>query len=161
MHTFRYLLAHFWRNLASFWRQAVLCLLLAQLAGGAVFPPEDAAGQTGPGLAHSSPLPRPLVVELPEPLPEFDPDNPQAIGIILVFYRWPDEDEQRIILEKAAEAGLTKTDEIARFKMWLFKWGEWQKGETAEEFCRSLPELSSLEYCEPDSLLGPATGSVR
>lgn len=112
-------------------------------------------------FAGGTALPLQGVVEPRESLPEFDPDNPQAIGIILVFHRWPDEDEQRIILEKTKEAGLTKTDEISRFKMWLFQWGEWQKGETAEEFCRSLPELSSLEYCEPDSLLGPATGSVN
>ena len=122
---------------------AVIVLVLAVLfAGGTAFPLQG-------------------VVETRESLPEFDPDNPQAIGIILVFYRWPDEDEQRIILEKTADAGLTKTDEIPRFKMWLFKWDEWQKGETAEEFCLSLPDLSSLEYCEPDSLLGPAAGSVR
>lgn len=121
----------------------VVVLVLAFLfAGGTAFPLQG-------------------VVETRESLPEFDPDNPLAIGIILVFHRWPDEDEQRVILEKTAEAGLTKTDEIARFKMWLFEWGEWQKGETAGEFCRSLPELSSLEYCEPDSLLGPAAGSVR
>ena len=122
---------------------AVIVLVLAVLfAGGTAFPLQS-------------------VVEPRESLPEFDPDNPLAIGIILVFHRWPDEDEQRIILEKTKEAGLTKTDEILRFKMWLFEWGEWQKGETAEEFCRSLPELSSLEYCEPDALLGPAAGPVR
>ena len=122
---------------------AVIVLVLAVLfAGGTAFPLQG-------------------VAETKESLPEFDPDNPLAIGIILVFHRWPDENEQSIILEKTAEAGLTKTDEIARFKMWLFKWGEWQKGETAEEFCRSLPELSSLEYCEPDALLGPAAGPVR
>ena len=122
---------------------AIIVLVLVTLfAGGAVFPLQG-------------------VAETKESLPEFDPDNPLAIGIILVFHRWPTEDEQSIILEKTAEAGLTKTDEIPRFKMWLFQWNEWQKGETAEEFCRSLPKLSSLEYCEPDSLLGPATGTVQ
>lgn len=122
---------------------AVMSFMLVTLfAGGAVFPLQG-------------------VAETKESLPEFDPDNPLAIGIILVFHRWPTEDEQSIILEKTAEAGLTKTDEIPRFKMWLFQWNEWQKGETAEEFCRSLPKLSSLEYCEPDSLLGPATGTVQ
>ena len=122
---------------------AVIILVLAVLfAGGTAFPLQGAA-------------------EIRESLPEFDPDNPLAIGIILVFHHWPDQEERTIILEKTAEAGLTKTDEIPRFKMWLFQWDEWKKGETAEEFCRSLPELSSLEYCEPDSLLGPATGSVN
>jgi hypothetical protein len=141
---------------------AVIVLVLAVLfAGGAVFPLQDAAGPTGSVLRDSSSSQRPLVVELPRSVPGFDPDNPQAIGIILVFHRWPDKDEQRIMLERTKEAGLTKADEIARFKMWLFQWDEWQKGETAEKCCRGLPELSSLECCEPDSLLGPTTGSAK
>ena len=139
-------------------------VLVALFAGGTAFALQDAAGQTSPVLADPPSAQRPVAPvepEKPEPLPQFDPENPLAIGIILAFHRWPDDDEQTIILEKTAEAGLTKTEEIPRFKIWLFEWGEWQKGETAEEFCRSLPELSSLEYCEPDSLLGPATGSVN
>ena len=139
-------------------------MLLAQLAGGTIFPLQDAAGQIRPVLAGSLSSQRPVPVaetKVPEPLPEFDPDNPLAIGIILAFHRWPDEDEQRIILEKTREAGLTKTKEIPRFKIWLFEWDEWRKAATAEKVCRSLPALSSLEYCEPDSLLGPAAGSVN
>ena len=101
------------------------------------------------------------VAETRESLPEFDPDNPQAIGIILAFHRWPDEEERKIILGKTMEAGLTKTDEIPRFKIWLFAWDDWKPAEAAEKFCHGLPELSSLDYCEPDSLLGPATGSVN
>ena len=54
-----------------------------------------------------------------------------------------------------------KTEEIPRFKTWIFEWGEWRKAAEAEKICRSLPDLSSLEYCEPDSLLGPAAGSVN
>ena len=165
MHTFSDVLGHFWCCFAPFCHPAILCvLLLAQLAGGAVFPLQDAAGQTRPVLADSSSSQRPVPVaetKVPEPLPEFDPDNPLAIGIILAFHRWPDEDEQRIILEKTREAGLTKTEEIPRFKIWLFEWDEWRKAATAEKVCRSLPDLSSLEYCEPDSLLGPAAGSVN
>ena len=139
-------------------------VLAAQFAGGAAFALQDAPGQNRPVLAGSSSVQRPVAVaetKYPEPLPEFDPDNPQAIGIILAFHRWPDEEERTIILEKTREAGLTKTEEIPRFKIWLFAWDDWQKAETAEKVCRSLPDLSSLEYCEPDSLLGPATGSVN
>ena len=138
---------------------AVLCLLLGQFVWGAVFPLQDAAGQTSPVLADSSSSQRPVAVAEKierESLPEFDPDHPQAIGIILAFRRWPDEDERRIIMEKTAEAGLTKTEEIPRFKIWLFEWGEWRTAAAAERVCRSLPDLTSLEYCEPDSLLGPA-----
>ena len=139
-------------------------VLLAQFAGGTVFPLQDAAGQTSPVLADPPSAQRLVAAvepEKPEPLPDFDPDNPLAIGIILAFHRWPDEEERTLILEKTKEAGLTKTEEIPRFKIWLFEWGDWQKAETAEKFCRNLPDLSSLEYCEPDELLGPATGSGK
>ena len=116
---------------------AGLCLLLlVQLAGGTAFPLKDAAGQKSLGLADPSSSQRHVAVaetKTPEPLPEFDPDNPLAIGIILAFHRWPDEDEQRIILEKTREAGLTKTEEIPRFKIWLFEWDEWRKAAAAEE----------------------------
>ena len=137
---------------------AVLCfLLLAQLAGGTAFPLKDAAGQKSLGLADPSSSQRPVAVaetKTPEPLPEFDPDHPLAKGIILAFHRWPDDEERIIILEKTTEAGLTKTEEIPRFKTWIFEWAEWRKAATAQKVCRSLPDLSSLEYCEPDYLLG-------
>ena len=162
MHPFRCILAPFWCNLASLCHQAVLCVLLpAQFAGGTAFALPDAAEQTSPILADPPSVRQSLAIDLPEPLPEFDPENPQAIGIILGFHRWPEDAEQKIILEKTREAGLTKTDEIPRFKIWLFQWGEWRKAAEAEKFCHSLLDLSSLEYCEPDSLLGPATGSVN
>ena len=165
MHTFSDILGHFWCCFAPFCHPSVLCvLLLAQLAGGAVFPLQDAASQTRPVSADPSSSQRPVPVaetKIPEPLPEFDPDNPLAIGIILAFHRWPDEDEQRSILEKTTKARLTKTEEIPRFKIWLFEWDEWRKAATAEKVCRSLRDLSFVEYCEPDSLLGPATGSVN
>jgi len=161
MHLFSDISAPFWRHLAFLCRQAALCVLLVQLGGGAVFPLQVAAGQNSLVSADSSSSQRLLAVDLPEPLPEFDPDNPQAIGIILAFHRWPEDAEQKIILEKTRDAGLTKTDEIPRFKIWLFQWGEWRKAAEAEKVCRSLRDLTSLEYCEPDSLLGPATGSVK
>ena len=161
MHPFSDILDPFWRHLASLCNQAVFCVLVAQLGGGTVFPLQDAYGQTRLALADSSSSQRLLAANLPEPLPEFDPDNPQAIGIILAFHRWPDEDEQIIILGKTRDAGLTKTEEIPRFKIWLFQWGEWRKAAMAEKVCRTLWDISSLEYCEPDSLLGPATGSVK
>lgn len=137
-------------------------VLVALFAGGRAFPLQEAAGQTSPVLAdRPSAQLVPVEPEKPETLPDFDPENPLAIGIILAFHRWPDKEEQTLILEKTKEAGLTKTEEIPRFKIWLFEWGDWQKAETAEKFCRNLPDLSSVDYCEPDSLLGPATGSVK
>lgn len=155
-------LARFWRSFALFCCRAVLCVLLpAQFAVGTAFALQDTAGQTSPVLADPPSAQRSLAADLPEPLPEFDPDNPQAIGIILGFHRWPEDDEQTIILEKTREAGLTKTEEISRFKIWLFQWGEWKQAATAEKVCRSLQALSSLEYCEPDSLLGPAESALE
>ena len=91
-----------------------------------------------------------------EPLPEFDPKNPQAIGIILAFHHWPDEAETTAILEKTTAAGLKKTKEIPLFKIWIFAWPQWKKGIIAVEVCESLVDTPSLDYCEPDYLLGPA-----
>ena len=167
MHTFSDVLAHLWCRFAPFCHPVVHLFIVADPVGrwnsglplGRRLPAKQDLS-----LADSSSTQRPVAVaetKIPEPLPEFDPDNPLAIGIILAFHRWPDEDEQRIILEKTTKAGLTKTEEIPRFKTWIFEWAEWRKAATAQKVCRSLQGLSFVEYCEPDSLLGPATGSVN
>ena len=88
--------------------------------------------------------------------PVFDQDNPKAGGIILSFHHWPDEEEAAAILQKTTAAGLNKTAEIERFKVWVFEWPEWREGIKVQEVCDSLPQLPSLEHCEPDHLLGPA-----
>jgi len=85
-----------------------------------------------------------------------DRDNPKASGIILSFHHWPDEDETATLLQKTAAAGLNKTKEIEGFKIWVFEWPELQEGIKAQEICDNLPQISSLAYCEPDYLLGPA-----
>jgi len=89
-------------------------------------------------------------------VPAFDRENLKARGIILSFHRWPDKEETASLLQKTAAAGLKKTAEIERFKVWVFEWPEWREGGEAQEVCKSLPQLFSLEYCEPDYLLGPA-----
>ena len=89
-------------------------------------------------------------------VPAFDTENPQANGLILTFHRWPDEKEAALILQKIEGAGLQKTKEFERFKTWVFEWPELREGVKAQKVCNSLPELSSLEYCEPNYLLGPA-----
>ena len=89
-------------------------------------------------------------------VPAFDRENLKARGIILSFHRWPDEEETAAILQKTTAAGLNKMREIERFKVWVFEWPELREGREAQEVCDSLPQLSSLEYCEPDHLLGPA-----
>ncbi|MCY4389538.1 MAG: hypothetical protein OXC18_20775 [Desulfurellaceae bacterium] len=89
-------------------------------------------------------------------VPVFDRDNPKAGGIILSFHHWPDEKEAAAILRKTTAAGLNKTKEFERFKAWVFEWPELREGREAQEMCDSLPELPSLERCEPDYVLGPA-----
>ena len=105
-------------------------LLLARLAGGAEVPLTD--------------------------VPVFDWENPKAGGIILSFHRWPDEKEATALLQKATAAGLKKTKKIERFKAWVFEWPELREGIKAQKVCNSLPQISSLAYCEPDYLLNPA-----
>jgi hypothetical protein len=89
-------------------------------------------------------------------VPAFDREKPQANGIILTFHRWPNKKETAVILQKTTGAGLQKTEEFERFKAWVFEWPELREGMKAQKICNSLPELSSLDYCEPDFLLGPA-----
>ena len=105
-------------------------LLLVRVAGGAEVPLTD--------------------------IPKFDPKNPKARGIILSFHHWPDEEEAAEILQKTTASGLNKMREIERFKTWVFEWPELREGREAQEVCNSLPESASLEYCEPNYLLGPA-----
>ena len=92
----------------------------------------------------------------PTDFPEFDLENPKASGIILSFHHWPDEEEAAEILQKTTAAGLNKMREIERFKTWVFEWPKLREGIKAQEVCDSLPQLSSLAYCEPDYLLDPA-----
>jgi len=89
-------------------------------------------------------------------VPAFDREHLKARGIILSFHRWPDEKEVSALLQKTTAAGLNKTAEIERFKVWVFEWPELREGIEAQEVCASLPSLSSLVYCEPDYLLDPA-----
>ena len=94
-------------------------------------------------------------------VPKFDKNNPQAKGVILSFHRLPNEQEEKLLLKKTQAMGLKKTKEIEDFKSWVLEWPEWKKGKEAIEVCNSLSNLSFLEYCEPEYLLGPATGYIR
>ena len=44
--------------------------------------------------------------EPPEAIPAFDKNNPLAKGIILVFHRWPNEQEEVLLLKRLTKAGL-------------------------------------------------------
>ena len=95
------------------------------------------------------------------PVPKFDRNNPQAIGLILAFHHWPKDKEKTIILKKLTEAGLKKKSEYKRDKTWVFKWPEWHKAIDAKKLCKELSTLSSVDYCEPNYLLGPARSKKK
>ena len=71
-------------------------------------------------------------------IPAFDRENPQAGGIILSFHHWPDEKETAAILHKTTAAGLNKTKEIERFKIWVFEWPELREGREAQGVCSNV-----------------------
>ena len=41
-------------------------------------------------------------------------------------------------------------------KFGVFEWPDWRKVSEAQKVCDNLPGISSLNYCEPDYLNGPA-----
>ena len=59
-------------------------------------------------------------------------------------------------MKKTKESSLKAKQEFPLFKTWVFEWAEWKKGAIALKVCKSFSALPSLEYCEPDYLLGPA-----
>ena len=102
-----------------------------------------------------------ISADQPQSVPKFDHNNPQAKGVILSFQRWPNEQERKLLIKKIQAMGLKKTKEIELFKSWVLEWPGWKKGKEAVEVCNSLSNLSFLEYCEPEYLLGPAVGKRR
>lgn len=93
-----------------------------------------------------------------EPLPDFDANNPAAKGVILGFHRWPDAREEAVLLETLAAAGLEAGEEFERFRVRVFDWPEWREAAQAAAVCEEILALAltSLEYCEPNALVGPA-----
>ena len=89
-------------------------------------------------------------------------DDSQAKGLILAFKVWPPEKKNKTsLLEKLTKAGLKKKSEFERFKAWVFEWPEWHNAIEAEKLCEELSTLSFVDYCEPDSLLEPATKKIQ
>ena len=77
-------------------------------------------------------------------------------GLILAFKNWPSEKEEALILKKIEKADLKKKSELKEFKTWVFEWTDWHIKEEAEKLCEEFSSLSSIDYCEPDSLQSPA-----
>ena len=88
--------------------------------------------------------------------PTFDKNNPQAKGVILSFHRWPNINEKASLLAQLEKEDLKLKTEIRRFKTWVFVWQGWNRAVKAESVCKGLSDLSFLESCEPDYLVGPA-----
>ncbi len=89
--------------------------------------------------------------------PFFNNQESQAKGVILAFKKWPlSQSEKELILQKTKEAALTASAEYEIFKSWVFEWDKEKKAVLAEDFCKNLPKLAFLDYCEPDDLLNPA-----
>ena len=127
--------------------QIIFILLMALFTYGATannLPPSSSSSGAG------------VQTDQTNPVPKFDYKNPQAKGIILVFHRWPSDQEKEQLIKKLQEMGLEKTKEIELFKSWVFEWPDWKKGKEAEEVCDSFSDLPNLDYCEPEYLLGPA-----
>ncbi len=137
---------------------ALFILLTAHpFAHAKEFPLQGEAGEKLSIISSSSKNHVPTsTTEDAETLPPHNMDIPQAKGIILTFGQWPGAKERTLILDKTTTAGLSMVIELARFKTWVFEWPEWENAKKALEICNALSAIPSLEYCEPDYLLGPA-----
>lgn len=93
-----------------------------------------------------------------ETIPRFDANEPVAKGVILGFHRWPDAQEEAVLLETVAGAGLEPGEEFERFRVRVYDWPDWREAERAAAVCEEIVALAltSLEYCEPNALVGPA-----
>lgn len=85
--------------------------------------------------------------------------NEVAVGVNLVFLRWPSEDEEEIIIDKMETLGLRPFDRIKVLNMWIFNWSKTEGFYTAseaEEVCKTCSASFSLDldldYCEPNVL---------
>ena len=81
--------------------------------------------------------------------------SPQAKGVILKFFNWPDSYEGKLIVKYLGQFGLVKKAKLENFKSWIFEWSELGKAVEAQRLCGELLKVSnipSLEYCEPDYL---------
>ena len=83
--------------------------------------------------------------------------NSQAKGVIVGFHSWPSEEEKNSVLGVIQAAKLTKKTEIERFKVWIYEWNQVVDESKALKVCDDLLKLniSSVKYCEPDSLMTP------
>ena len=82
----------------------------------------------------------------------YNKSTPQARGVILKFYNWPNSNEQTLINERAQKQDLKAKVEIQRFNVWVFEWTKLDKAARVKSVCKDFSDISSLKSCEPDYL---------
>ncbi|MDE0118967.1 MAG: hypothetical protein OXM55_03035 [Bdellovibrionales bacterium] len=79
-----------------------------------------------------------------------------AQGVMLTFKKYPVPDKERdLIIKKLKAAGLSKYEEIKRFKMWIYNWKKAKTELQAERLCKELLFFSIIVSCESNALAHP------
>ena len=91
--------------------------------------------------------------------PLFPPEEREtapARGVILQFHSRPKKQEMRRVAGSLKNAGLYKARAHPSPAIRLFEWRDGLRSfPEAQDACESLPDILSLKYCEPDTLLPP------
>ena len=82
--------------------------------------------------------------------------DPLAMGIVLSFdSRWPNKEEEKLIMELAQNEGLRKTYETdSSLRWWVFSWSDVQLRENALSACSRFSQNIHylLEFCTDNPL---------
>ncbi|MDE0518114.1 MAG: hypothetical protein OXH36_00960 [Bdellovibrionales bacterium] len=77
-------------------------------------------------------------------------------GVMLTFKKYPVPDKDKeLIINKLKKAGLSKYEEIKRFKMWIYNWKKAKTELQVERLCKELLFFSIIENCESNALAHP------
>ena len=82
--------------------------------------------------------------------------DPLALGIVLSFKnRWPNKEEEKLIMETAQKEGLRKTYATgSSLRWWVFSWPDVQLRETALSTCSRFSQDMHylLDFCADNPL---------
>ena len=79
-----------------------------------------------------------------------------AQGVMLTFKTYPVPNKERqLIIKKLNDAGLSRDQEIERFKMWIYNWKKVKTNLQVERICKELLFFSIIENCESNALAHP------
>ena len=77
-------------------------------------------------------------------------------GVFLIFEEWPNEEDERLIVENLKENGLTERSRGEMFyKSWAFEWKNLGSKSSALKICENLLKTFSIKSCSPDDLVTP------